>query len=70
MLPDSDRDPPRLAKPSISVQVAPDVSVDLFRPVLDMGFWNTAMLWASVPKAPINEHRDSGGPKDEVSAAP
>jgi hypothetical protein len=48
--------------PSVGAQqnrgffVAPSVSIDLLRPIVDVRLRLPAMRWASVPKAPIDEY--------------
>ena len=58
VLPDSDNRPPCVSETSIRVRIAATVALDLLGPVPRVHVMlTTAMVRASVPEAPVDEHR-------------
>jgi hypothetical protein len=61
--------PTILAKYPVCLSVSCPVVGDFFVPVLSAGSWHAAMLRATVPEAPINEHGHTERREDEVGFA-
>jgi hypothetical protein len=68
VLPNSNDLPACRMKPRVVFAISLSVPPKLRLPVVRIRLGNRSMLWAAVPKAAINEHRNVPGGKDDVGS--
>lgn len=68
MFPNANHGPSSVLKHAICVAIALHVLVQLAGPPLPVRGWRSAMLGASMPEAPVDEHRDVCLGESDVSA--
>lgn len=69
VLPEAKNRPPALLQVFGRLRVPLDVAGDLVSPEPGVGGRLGAMVWASVPEAAVDEHRDPGPAQDEIRGA-
>lgn len=66
MLPESERQPTCRREFAVVAPITFEVRLQLLHPPLPIGMRRSAVLWAGMPEAPVEEHRDPFLRKDQV----
>lgn len=69
MLPNADADPSVSGESMVSLTVSRAVPEDLRSPPGLVVLRPGRVQWATMPEAPVHEHRDLGRPKDNIGSA-
>ena len=66
MLPDPYDTPPCIGQEVVSFSVPSHVPIEFLLPPGSIGLGHSSMVWASMPPAPVNEHRYPLSGEDHV----
>lgn len=69
VLPDAHDLPPSHGQPAVSIGVPITIALDLGRPVSTVGTSSSAVFWASVPIAPVDEDGYLGTRKHQIRSS-